>query len=160
MLKLKRTFGAKWQEVRSSLRTLRTSLWCWKDFNNFGFCLISPFSLSLCSPSITNIYDGQVHLRPQAGMDSSGHGWSSDSASPPGRFPGGRSSWSWTRWRGRAGRSWARPQSRRANPRSCPTHPPAWGEGGDKCDVGISERPHKGHSLPVPGLPAHLWMLF
>ena len=113
--------GKKWEAV--------WELWeHHSDFNNFGFCLISPFSLSLCSPSITNIYDGQVHLRPQAGMDSSGHGWSSDSASPPGRFPGGRSSWSWTRWRGRAGRSWAHPRSRRAIPRSCPTHPPAWGD--------------------------------
>ena len=122
--------GKKW---KNSLRTLGAV--CCQAFNirdiylpATQLCLLSQLPVQphqcQCDHRVCRKW---FHLRPPAGRDSSGHGWSSDSASPPGRSPGGRSSWSWTRWQGQAGRSWARPQSRRANPRSSPTHPPAWG---------------------------------
>ena len=122
--------GKKW---KNSLRTLGAV--CCQAFNirdiylpATQLCLLSQLPVQphqcQCDHRVCRKW---FHLRPPAGRDSSGHGWSSDSASPPGLSPGGRSSWSWTRWRGQAGRSWARPQSRRANPRSSPTHPPAWG---------------------------------
>ena len=48
------------------------------------------------------------------------------------------------------------PAIAQSEPTIFPHTPTGLGEGGDKCDVGISERPHKRHSLPVPGLPDHL----
>ena len=55
---------------------------------------------------------------------------------------------------GQGDREHARNRAERTHDLPPHTHRPG-GEGGDKLDVGISERPHKGHSLPVP-LSAHL----
>lgn len=61
----------------------------------------------------------------RAGMGSSSHGWNSATASPPGPFHGGRSSWSWRLWRAPEARWSAHRRSHTANQLSCPRHQPA-----------------------------------
>lgn len=80
----------------------------------------------------------ETHQQCQAGRDNWWRGWSFDSASPPGRSPDGRSSWSLTQWRAQEERWWGRRRWHTVTRRFCPTHPRAWGAGG--ISTMVSER--------------------
>jgi len=67
-----------------------------------------------------------THLKYREDKGSWWRGWSSAIACLLGQSLCDRNSWSWTRWRARAVRLWARRQSRTVNRQFSPTRPLVW----------------------------------
>lgn len=74
-----------------------------------------------CDKKIRNVTD----LMYREGKGNWSRDWSSATASLPGPSPGGRSSWSWTRWRAQAARWLAHQQLHTASRRFFPRRQPA-----------------------------------